>query len=281
MVVTGKASLKVHLIVLSSTASSVVPSPNAPALVQAGDARIDDVVLPGEDHVLGGEGIAVRPLGALDQMHGELLAVVGPFPGFGELRQRLDLLRRQHPHRAGAHQAHHGRVLGAAVALVAAGDPVPALRPAADHVAKRAAVDAGAVGRHRRVDDQRLLRQPLLDRRQLAGLDELRHPFRLVIGGQRAVVEQLVVGHQDRLGGRNLLRLWIGDRAFKLLARRRRREAERKAPPTAAMVVNFIIDFRPPIPFAARSDVAASACWTAVDLRRRPQPDARVGAGCP
>ena len=168
--------------VLASTASSLVPSPNAPALAHAGIAGIDDVVLPGEDHVLGGEGLAVRPFGALDQMHGQLLAVIRPVPRLGELRQRLDLFRGQHPHRTGADQAHHGRMLGAAIALVLAGDPVPALRARADDVAQRAAILADAVRGHRGVDDERLLRQPLLDRRQLAGLDELAHPVGLVIG---------------------------------------------------------------------------------------------------
>src|SRR5262245_7585518 len=36
MVVTGKLSVNVQRIVLASTASSLVPSPNAPALAQAG-----------------------------------------------------------------------------------------------------------------------------------------------------------------------------------------------------------------------------------------------------
>ena len=207
---------------LASTASSVVPSPKAPAFAHAFDVRVDDVIFPGENHVLRIEGIAIRPFCALDQVHGQLLAVVSPFPRLGELRQRLDFLRCQHPHRAGAHEAHHCRMLGAAITLVAPGNPVPALRTPADHVAKRAAVDARTVGRHRGVDDKRLLGQALFNRRQFAGLHELGDPFRLVIGGKRSVAEERVVRHQDRLGGRYLLRHWVGDRAFKVVRPERR-----------------------------------------------------------
>ena len=73
-----------------------------------------------------------------------------------------------------------------------AGDIVPAFRPAADDVAHHVAIDADAVGHVGGLVDQRLLGQALGDRRQLAGVDELRRdPVGLVVFGQRLVFEDV------------------------------------------------------------------------------------------
>jgi hypothetical protein len=59
-------------------------------------------------------------------------------------------------------------------------------------VAHGIAVDADAVGHIACLEDQRLLRQAVLDRRQLAGGDEiLRDPVGLVIFGQRLLAPSL------------------------------------------------------------------------------------------
>ena len=92
------------------------------------------------------------------------------FARFGQGREVLGV---DHEERAGAGQALEEADVDAAPALVLAGHVVPALGPAADHVAHHVAVDAGAVGHVGGLVDQRLLRQPLGDRRQLAGVDEL------------------------------------------------------------------------------------------------------------
>ena len=95
--------------------------------------------------------------------HSQLLARFGS----GSSVLGLDLEQRR-----GARQAFGQADVDAAPALRLAGAIVPAFRPAADDMAHRVAIDADAVGHVAGLEDQRLLRQAILDRRQLAGLDE-------------------------------------------------------------------------------------------------------------
>ena len=53
---------------------------------------IDNGIFPVEHHVIGIEWLAVGPFGALDEMHGQLVAVFRPFPAFGEIGQRFGVL---------------------------------------------------------------------------------------------------------------------------------------------------------------------------------------------
>ncbi len=164
--------------------------------VQRRHVRIDDIVVPVEHHVIGVEGIAVRPFRAFDQLHGQHLAVVGPFPALREVRQRLDVLRLDLEQRRGTRQALEHADVDAAPALGLAGAVVPAFRAAADDMAHRIAIDADAVGHVAGLEDHRLLRQPFGDRRQLAGLDEFfRDPVRLVIFRQRLEFEDRIARH--------------------------------------------------------------------------------------
>ena len=154
--------------------------------IERRDVRVDDIVFPVEHDVLGIERIAVGPFRAFDQLHGQLVAVVRPFPALGEVRQRLHVLGFDLEQRRGARQALGHADVDAAPALGLAGAVVPALRPAADDVAHRVAIDADAVGHVAGLEHQRLLGQPLGHRRQLAGLDELfGDPGRLLVFGQR------------------------------------------------------------------------------------------------
>ena len=73
--------------------------------VQRRDVGIENIVLPVEHRVVGVEGIAVGPLGTLDQVHGELTPVVGPFPALGEVRHGREVVGADHEQRPGAGEA--------------------------------------------------------------------------------------------------------------------------------------------------------------------------------
>ncbi len=176
-----------------------------------GDVAVHQMVVPVEHHVVRVERIAVGPFGALDQVHRELVAILGPLPALGEVGQRRELVGPDLEQRAGTGEALPHAVLDAAPALVLAGDPVPALGPPADDVAHHVAIDAGAVLHRRRLEDQRFLGQALGDRRQLTGVDELLgHPGGFMVGGEGA--ERVDVGGADEIDLAARLEFgWVGN----------------------------------------------------------------------
>ncbi len=54
--------------------------------IERGDVGVHDVIVPVEHHVLGVERVAVGPFRPLDQVHGQLMPVLGPFPALGQVR---------------------------------------------------------------------------------------------------------------------------------------------------------------------------------------------------
>ena len=112
-------------------------------------------ILEPEHEVVGSEGFAVAPLHAPAQVDGQRLVPVAELPALGRQRSRLG--------------AGHIPVHEAVVAAEAdTGRPVAR---AGESPADDAAVPADLV---HRLDDERVLADSLLDRRQLAGLHQLR-----------------------------------------------------------------------------------------------------------
>ena len=178
------------------------------------DVRVADVVFPGEDHIVGVERHAVRPLDPFHQLHGQLLAVGRPFPALGELRQRLDIgIGAEERPRA------HQRIVAVGVGIDAepagsrTGGVVPAGGGAGGEEAAHVAVDAQAIRHAGLQDDPRFLRQAILDRRQLAGLHQVGDPRGFLVFGQRLVghdLADLLALH--RLGAHfDLGRIRVGD----------------------------------------------------------------------
>ncbi|MCY1226239.1 hypothetical protein D9M72_384660 [compost metagenome] len=164
--------------------------------VQRRYIRVEDIVVPVEHDVVGVEGVAVRPFRTLDEMHCQLVAVGRPVPAPGKVWQRLDVLRFHLEERCGAGQTFRHADIDAAPALALAGRVVPAFRPAADDVAQRIAIDADAIGHVAGLEDHRLLRQALGNRRQLAGLDVFfGDPGRLLVLRQRLELGNRVARH--------------------------------------------------------------------------------------
>ena len=113
--------------------------------------------------------------------------------------QRLEFLGAHLEQRTGAGETFGKTDVDAAPALRLATDIVPAFRTAADDMAHHIAINAQPVGHVGGLVDQRLLGQALGDGRQRAGVDILaRDPFRLVVLGQRLVLEH--VGDADEVG---------------------------------------------------------------------------------
>ena len=74
------------------------------AAVEWRDVLVEDVILPVEHHVIGIKRIAIGPFCTLDQMHGQFLAVLGPFPALGKVRHGLEFVGLDHEQRTGARQ---------------------------------------------------------------------------------------------------------------------------------------------------------------------------------
>ncbi|MBS1251404.1 MAG: hypothetical protein MAG451_00437 [Anaerolineales bacterium] len=102
------------------------------------DTRVEDQVLPGEHDVVGAKGRAVGPLGALDEVHGEFKAIVGPLPALGQVRPRFNFGRPEQG--ASEQQAFLIDNVDAKPALGLAGAQVPALGGAGGKVAPHATV---------------------------------------------------------------------------------------------------------------------------------------------
>ncbi|MNK92746.1 hypothetical protein D3C87_1128820 [compost metagenome] len=142
-------------------------------------------------------------------MHRQLVAVFRPFPAFRQIGQRFRILGIYLKERRGACQAFGKGDIDAAPALALAGNIVPALRPAAHHMAHGIAINAHTVRHVAGLVDQRFFRQAFLQRRQLAGLFEfLADPVRLAVIRQRLEFEDRVARHViDLAFGRKLRRL--------------------------------------------------------------------------
>ena len=160
--------------------------------VQRLDVGIIEVIVPVEHDVVGVKRHAVGPLSPFDEVHRQLVAIRGPLPALGKVRHRLQFRGLDLEQRTSACQAFVHADVDAAPALDLPGREVPPLRPAADDMAHDIAIGANAVSRVGGLEDHRLLRQAILHRRQLARVDEvLRHPIRLVIGGQCLVLQDV------------------------------------------------------------------------------------------
>ena len=160
--------------------------------VQRADIGIQHIVPPVEHHVVAGEGLAVRPLRPLHQLHGQLPPVPGPGPRprqIGQGLERLAILEKQGP---GAGQALHGADVDPAPALGLTGAVVPPLGPSAGHLPQHVPIDPRAIGHGGGSEHQRLPRQALGDgRQQTPGHIVPRHPVRLGIGGQGLEPDQV------------------------------------------------------------------------------------------
>ena len=163
------------------------------------DLGVHHDVVPVEVDVLGVERIAIRPLRTLDQVHRQAHPVLGPFPGPGKVRQRLQILRIDLEQRPRAGQALDHADVDAAPAIGLPGPEVPALGPAADHMAHHVAIDANPVGHVGGRVDKRLRGQPLGDGWQQPGIDEGFHEVGLVVALERLVAVHIRPVHEDRL----------------------------------------------------------------------------------
>ncbi len=94
--------------------------------VQRLDIRVEDVVFPVEHQVLGRELHAIRPFRALKKVHGQRVAILGPFPALGEVRQRLQIISLHLEERPRARQALAETDIDPAPALRLPGPIVPA-----------------------------------------------------------------------------------------------------------------------------------------------------------
>ena len=142
-------------------------------------------VLEREDHVVGGERVAVRPLRPLAHVDGEALAVVG----------ELVAARQVGHHRP---VPGHLQEAGADV-LGRLGDVVPRVLVDGHHV-QRAAVGADLLHRRRH---PRFQRQPFVDRRQLSRRHQRRQHRRLLVlagrnGHLRARLRPLLGGARQQ-----------------------------------------------------------------------------------
>jgi len=183
-----------------------------PGILVAGrvDVVIQDVAFPDEQDVIRGEGHAVGPESAFDQVHGQDFAVIGPFPALGDFGHWLDILgcavqRAGFDQRAVAGrigldaEPAHGRARQVVVTGGRAG------RESAPHIA----IHANAIFHAGLHHDCRLFGQALLNRGQAAIGDELIQPGGLLVRWQALVLDNLIDGQFFDLRAANFDFVWI------------------------------------------------------------------------
>ena len=186
----GKGPLNGKVVDLFQDRRGVVQIERITLNTIAQDLWVVDQIFPGEDHIIRRERLAIRPFRPFDQVHGQLQAIVTPFPALGEVGEGFEILISA-PERAGLDQCLivEGHRLDAKPTRGDTSAIVPASSRAGGEVAPDIAIDANAIGHTGLEDDLGFFGQAFGHWGQITGLDQRGYPFGFVVCGQRLILD--------------------------------------------------------------------------------------------